>query len=137
MSAELGMSYAGIWWNSALEALYILLTPDDDGHWPGGDGSYTIRFEGGDNPALHACAFWSLTLYSHPDMRLVPNHVPAPLPARQRRAHRQLEPAAAHPGQVDPDRPATRRSRLFSGAFERQPVTAWSADKQPWPMARC
>jgi hypothetical protein len=66
-------NYAGIWWNSALEALYILLTPDDDGHWPSGDGSYTVRFEDGDDPAKHACAFWSLTLYSHPDMRLVPN----------------------------------------------------------------
>jgi|tagenome__1003787_1003787.scaffolds.fasta_scaffold20959661_2 hypothetical protein len=68
-------NYAGIWWNSALEGLYLLLTPDSKGHWPSGDGNYTVHFAGHDNPALHAKSFWSLTLYSHPDMYLVPNPI--------------------------------------------------------------
>lgn len=58
-------NYAGIWWNSALEALYILLTPDSAGHWPSGDGSFSLTFAGDDDPARHAKSFWSITLYSH------------------------------------------------------------------------
>lgn len=63
----------GIWWNSAHEVSYYLLTPDATGHWPSGQGRYRLRFSGSDLPAQHAHAFWSLTLYSHPDMRLAPN----------------------------------------------------------------
>jgi hypothetical protein len=66
-------NWGGIWWNSALEVIYYLLTPDATGHWPSGEGTYTLRFAGDDLPEHHAHAFWSLTLYSHPDMRLAPN----------------------------------------------------------------
>jgi len=68
-------NWGGIWWNSALEVIYYLLTPDATGHWPSGQGTYTLRFAGDDLPASHVHAFWSLTLYSHPDMRLVPNQL--------------------------------------------------------------
>lgn len=68
-------NFGGIWWNSALEVIYYLLTPDDSGHWPASDGSYALRFAGDDLPERHANAFWSLTLYSYPDMLLAPNAI--------------------------------------------------------------
>jgi len=66
-------NFAGIWWNSASEVIYYALQADETGHPPTGDHHYAIRFTADDSPGEHVDGYWSMTLYSHPDVRLVPN----------------------------------------------------------------
>ena len=68
-------NFGGIWWNSASEVIYYLLQADDSGEIPTGDHAYAIRFGPGDLPGAHVDGYWSITLYSHPDVRLVPNPI--------------------------------------------------------------
>jgi len=67
------VNYGGLWANRVEEAIYFVgLT--DDGKTPlDGSKTYEIRFPKGDMPSAHVNAFWSLTLYSVPDFRVVPN----------------------------------------------------------------
>ena len=64
-------NFAGIWWNSASEVIYYALQADETGHPPTGDHTYAIRFGPGESPGEHVDGYWSMTLYSHPDVRLV------------------------------------------------------------------
>jgi hypothetical protein len=68
-------NFAGIWWNSASEVIYYALQADETGHPPTGDHTYSIRFGPGESPGEHVDGYWSMTLYSHPDVRLVPNPI--------------------------------------------------------------
>jgi len=68
-------NFAGIWWNSASEVIYYALQADETGHPPTGDHTYAIRFGPGQSPGEHVDGYWSMTLYSHPDVRLVPNPI--------------------------------------------------------------
>ena len=66
-------NFAGIWWNAATEVIYYTLQTDQTGQLPTGDHSYAIRFAAGESPGEHVDGYWSITLYSHPDVMLVPN----------------------------------------------------------------
>ena len=66
-------NFGGIWWNSATEVIYYPLQVDQTGATPTGDHAYSIRFARGESPGEHVAGYWSITLYSHPDVRLVPN----------------------------------------------------------------
>ena len=68
-------NFAGIWWNSASEVIYYALQTDQTGHPPTGDHHYAIRFAADESPGEHVDGYWSMTLYSHPDVRLVPNPI--------------------------------------------------------------
>jgi len=68
-------NFAGIWWNSATEVIYYALQADERGRPPTGDHRYTIRFGPEEAPGGHVDGYWSMTLYSHPDVRLVPNPI--------------------------------------------------------------
>jgi hypothetical protein len=63
----------GIWWNSASEVIYYPLQADQTGQLPTGDHTYAIRFAAGESPGEHVDGDRSITLYSHPDVMLVPN----------------------------------------------------------------
>jgi hypothetical protein len=69
-------NFGGIWWNSATEVIYYLLQSDQTGKPPTGDHTYAIRFPPGHSPGEHVDGYWSITLYSHPEVRLVPNAAP-------------------------------------------------------------
>lgn len=66
-------NFGGIWWNSATEVIYYVLQADGSGSPPTGDHQYAIRFAADESPGHHVDGYWSITLYSHPDVRLVPN----------------------------------------------------------------
>ena len=66
-------NFGGIWWNSATEVIYYPLQSDQTGNPPTGDHTYAIRFPPGHSPGEHVDGYWSITLYSHPEVRLVPN----------------------------------------------------------------
>jgi hypothetical protein len=66
-------NFGGIWWNSATEVIYYPLQADETGQPPTGDHTYAIRFAHGESPGEHVDGYWSITLYSHPDVMLVPN----------------------------------------------------------------
>ncbi|MCK9794352.1 DUF1214 domain-containing protein [Isoptericola sp. 4D.3] len=66
-------NFAGIWWNSASEAIYFPLQTDAAGVEPAGGTLYRQRFAPGDGPGDHVDGYWSLTVYAYPSMMLVPN----------------------------------------------------------------
>ena len=66
-------NYAGIWWNSSLEVVYYMGFKDQDGKGLHGDNTYVIHYEPEDLPMKHVDAYWSLTMLSLPDFRVVPN----------------------------------------------------------------
>ncbi|MCW4043667.1 MAG: DUF1214 domain-containing protein [Candidatus Bathyarchaeota archaeon] len=66
-------NYAGIWWNSSAEAVYYMGNKDKDGNVLNGDSTYIIHYKPEDLPIKHVNAFWSLTMLSLPDYRIVPN----------------------------------------------------------------
>ncbi len=68
-------NYSGIWWNSSAEVIYYMGMGDKDGGALHGDHTYTIRYEPEDLPSQHVNAYWSLTLLSLPDYRVVPNEL--------------------------------------------------------------
>ena len=68
-------NFEGIWWNSALEAVYFIGYTDSDNKPLNGDNRYLIHYKNGDNPQKHTNAYWSLTLLSLPDFRVIPNEI--------------------------------------------------------------
>jgi hypothetical protein len=68
-------NYAGIWWNSSAEVVYYMGFKDGDGDALNGDHSYTIHYQPEDLPIKHVNAYWSLTMLSLPDFRVVPNEL--------------------------------------------------------------
>jgi hypothetical protein len=68
-------NYAGIWWNSSAEVVYYMGEKDKDGNSLNGDHIYAIHYQPEDLPIQHVEAYWSLTLLSLPDFRVVPNEL--------------------------------------------------------------
>lgn len=68
-------NYAGLWWNSSAEVVYYIGNKDLDGELLHGDNSYEIHYSVDDLPMKHANAYWSLTMLSLPDYRVVPNEL--------------------------------------------------------------
>jgi hypothetical protein len=69
------VNYAGIWWNSSAEVIYYMGNNDNDANALIGDHVYTIRYRLEDLPIKHVNAYWSLTMLSLPDYRVVPNEL--------------------------------------------------------------
>lgn len=68
-------NYAGIWWNSSAEVVYYIGNKDQDGELLHGDNAYVIHYDADKLPMEHANAYWSLTMLSLPDYRVVPNEM--------------------------------------------------------------
>ena len=68
-------NYAGIWWNSSAEVVYYIANKDMDGELLHGDNAYKIHYAVDELPMKHANAYWSLTMLSLPDYRVVPNEL--------------------------------------------------------------
>src|SRR3954471_443675 len=101
-------NFAGIWWNSASEVIYYALQTDETGHPPTGDRRYAIRFAADESPAEHVDGYWSMTLYSHPDVRLVPN--PIGVYSISYRTELARDPAGGSPLPSPPEQPADARA---------------------------
>ncbi len=69
------VNYGGIWWNSSAEVVYYMGFFDEDGDALNGDHFYTVHYQPEDLPIKHVDAYWSLTLLSLPDFRVVPNEL--------------------------------------------------------------
>jgi hypothetical protein len=69
------VNYGGIWWNSSAEVVYYMGFKDEDGDALIGDNIYTIHYQLDDLPMEHVHAYWSLTMLSLPDFRVVPNEL--------------------------------------------------------------
>jgi hypothetical protein len=68
-------NFAGIWWNNNQEVVYFIGEKDDTGAPLNGDGVYVLHFTAENLPEKHVHAYWSLTLMSLPDYRVVPNRL--------------------------------------------------------------
>ena len=68
-------NFAGIWWNNNQEVVYFIGEADAAGTPLDGDSVYVLDFKPEDLPAKHVNAYWSLTLMSLPDYRVVPNRL--------------------------------------------------------------
>jgi hypothetical protein len=68
-------NFAGIWWNNNQEVVYFIGEADATGTPLDGDSVYVLDFKPDDLPAKHVNAYWSLTLMSLPDYRVVPNRL--------------------------------------------------------------
>lgn len=66
-------NFGGIWWNNNQEVVYYIGEKDENDDDLNGDASCVVRFGAGDTPDHHVNAYWSLTLMSLPDYRVVPN----------------------------------------------------------------
>ncbi len=66
-------NFGGIWWNNNQEVVYFIGEKDRDDRDLNGDNSYVLHFGTGDAPDHHVNAYWSLTLMSLPDYRVVLN----------------------------------------------------------------
>lgn len=66
-------NYAGIWWNNNREVVYFIGEADSSGAPLNGDTVYCLHFAPADLPQDHVDAYWSLTLMSLPEYRVVPN----------------------------------------------------------------
>lgn len=67
------VNYGGLWANVISEAIYFVGLTDSDKQPLNGSNTYEIRFPKGEKPDAHVNGFWSVTLYSVPDYRVVPN----------------------------------------------------------------
>ncbi|CAG4925161.1 DUF1214 domain-containing protein [Paraburkholderia gardini] len=67
------INYGGLWANVTSEAIYFVGQKDGNGQPLDGSRTYEIRFPKGGKPDAHVDGFWSVTLYSVPDYRVVPN----------------------------------------------------------------
>lgn len=67
------INYGGLWANSINEAIYFIGQTDNDKQLLSGDHAYEIRFAKDSLPGAMVDAFWSITLYSVPDYRVVAN----------------------------------------------------------------
>jgi hypothetical protein len=68
------VDYGGLWANVVDEAIYYVGQLGSDGELLDGGRTYEITFDA-DEPDSLVRAFWSLTLYSVPDYRVVPNPI--------------------------------------------------------------
>ncbi|CAG4889777.1 DUF1214 domain-containing protein [Paraburkholderia saeva] len=69
------INYGGLWANVTSEAIYFVGQKDGDGQLLDGSRTYEIQFPKGGRPDAHVDGFWSVTLYSVPDYRVVPNPI--------------------------------------------------------------
>jgi hypothetical protein len=67
------VNYGGLWANSIREAIYFVGLTDSSKQLLNGSYSYEIRFPADALPDSEVNAFWSVTLYSVPDYRVVDN----------------------------------------------------------------
>ncbi|TDP04047.1 DUF1214 domain-containing protein [Flavobacterium sp. 245] len=67
------INYGGLWANRIEEAIYFVGLTDSKKELLSGDKIYEIKFPKEDIPDLMVNAFWSVTLYSVPDYRVVDN----------------------------------------------------------------
>ena len=96
-------NFGGIWWNSATEVIYYPLQSDQTGMPPTGDHTYALRFAPGESPGEHVDGYWSITLYSHPEVRLVPNPVGQVLDQLPQRS--RFDPDGGFTVRIAPARP--------------------------------
>ncbi len=68
-------NFAGIWWNSSSEVVYYIGEKDFEGNPLNGDELYVIHYKSEDVPQSRVNAYWSLTLMSLPDYRVIPNEI--------------------------------------------------------------
>ena len=73
MMARDVINYGGLWANEITEAIYFVGLTDNDKQLLNGDSKYEIRFPADALPGSEVDAFWSVTLYSVPDYRVVDN----------------------------------------------------------------
>lgn len=66
-------NFAGIWWNTNHEVVYFIGETDESGATLNGEHVYVLDFQQKDLPHKHVNAYWSLTMLSLPDYRVVPN----------------------------------------------------------------
>lgn len=67
------INYGGLWANRVEEAIYFVGLTDTSKQLLSGDKVYEIKFPKDQIPDLMVNAFWSVTLYSVPDYRVVDN----------------------------------------------------------------
>jgi hypothetical protein len=67
------INYGGLWANTIDEAIYFIGLIDSNNQPLSGDKVYEIRFPKDGLPDKVVDAFWSTTIYSVPDYRVVPN----------------------------------------------------------------
>ena len=67
------INYGGLWANRVEEAIYFVGLTDSSKQLLNGNETYEVRFPKDQLPDAMANAFWSITLYSVPDYRVVPN----------------------------------------------------------------
>ncbi|PTS97055.1 acetyl-coenzyme A synthetase, partial [Flavobacterium sp. HMWF030] len=67
------INYGGLWANTIEEAIYFIGLTDSNKQPLSGDKVYEIKFPKGQLPDSAVNAFWSVTLYSVPDYRVVDN----------------------------------------------------------------
>ncbi len=67
------INYGGLWANEIKEALYFVGLTDSSKEPLNGSNTYEIRFPKDALPDAMVDAFWSVSLYSVPDYRVVPN----------------------------------------------------------------
>ncbi len=67
------INYGGLWGNVASEALYFIGQTDSQKQPLNGSKTYEIRFAKEAKPEAQVNGFWSVSLYSVPDYRVVPN----------------------------------------------------------------
>ncbi|MFG4000831.1 DUF1214 domain-containing protein [Flavobacterium aquidurense] len=67
------INYGGLWANRIEEAIYFVGLTDNSKKLLSGDKIYEIKFSKEEIPDLMVNAFWSVTLYSVPDYRVVNN----------------------------------------------------------------
>lgn len=67
------INYGGLWANEISEAIYFIGQTDDQKRPLDGSKTYEIKFPKNGKPDAHVDGFWSVTLYSVPDYRVVPN----------------------------------------------------------------
>lgn len=67
------INYGGLWANQIQEAIYFVGLTDSNKEVLSGDKVYEIKFPKDQLPDLAVNAFWSVTLYSVPDYRVVDN----------------------------------------------------------------
>lgn len=67
------INYGGLWANQIQEAIYFIGLTDSNKEVLSGDKVYEIKFSKEQLPNLAVNAFWSITLYSVPDYRVVDN----------------------------------------------------------------
>ena len=67
------INYGGLWANRVEEAIYFIGQTDTNKQVLNGNNTYEIKFPKDALPDTMVNAFWSITLYSVPDYRVVPN----------------------------------------------------------------